>query len=103
MATYNVVSAKHATLTGATVDTVTFSGIGSAFEVLNKAAAGGTDLTVVYGVGSTPADPTAGMDDSICVPAASALRIPQAYGLAYGGTLRVKLIGNGNAYSVCAA
>lgn len=51
MASYIVARSKHATLTAATVDTVTFSGEHPAVEVVNRATSGDIYFTVD---GTTP-------------------------------------------------
>lgn len=111
MAQYDVVAAKHATLTATTVDIVTLSTFGQNVEVLNKT--GAADLNVLIGVGTTAqaatsspvAAPTANGDNTLVIPAGGSLLVPLSYGSAagFGGGAIVKIIGNGNAYSVCAA
>lgn len=91
MANLTAASAKHATLTSTTVDTVTLTGSFQSFEVVNRHAT--EVLWVTYGE-AAPADPTAGGDDCIFVPAAGVVTLDA------DGKVVVKILGNGNAYSV---
>jgi hypothetical protein len=63
MASHSVALAKHATLSAATVDTVTLTKVYRAVEVLNRSA---SDVIYATFNGATPTD--AG-DDTIAVPA----------------------------------
>lgn len=96
MATYTVVSAKHATLSTTTVDTVNVSSNVGSVIVLNRS--GTSDLTVTTSVGSTAATPVALADDTIIVPAG--MSVVWSSGGARDQTVQVKVLGNGNAYSV---
>jgi hypothetical protein len=97
MATYTVVSAKHATLSGTTVDIINLSSEGGDTIISNRAASGGADLTATVAYrGATAATPTAGIDNGFLVPAGFALKVS-------AGSLpvtQVQIIGNGQAYSV---
>lgn len=104
MASYSVTRAKHATLSSTTVDTVTISGTYTHVEIVNTS--GSTTIYATVGVGgSTPSDPTAAGDNTFTVPAGTVRTVP------LGGTasptllenlapIKVKVIGNGNGYSV---
>lgn len=85
----------HATLTGTTVDTVTLTSPITRVTVINRAAAGGTDLWVtISNTGTAPADPVAAADDTYWIP-------PQGFKtFAAGSDVQVKVLGNSNAYSV---
>lgn len=89
MATYTVVHAAHKTLSGTTVDTVTLSGgdYSPTFEISNRSGA----TTIYFTTDGTA--PTAGGDDTDFVAPGESV-IVQAK------TRSVKLIGNGNDYSV---
>ena len=69
MASYTVARSKHATLTAATVDTVTIGG-NEAVEVLNRSA---SDTIYFTTDGSTP---TVGGDDTFIVGAGQSVVIP---------------------------
>jgi hypothetical protein len=95
MATYTVNLAKHATLSGTTVDTVTLNGAGTGrFEVINR---DGTNTAwVTYSRGGTPADPTASGDECHVLPPNSSKEF-----FTFGASaLVMKILGNGGAYSV---
>lgn len=104
MASYTVVSSKHATLTGTTADTITFQTGGgvatqlSGFEILNKS--GAADLNVFFAIGTTPTVATANADNSIAVPPGGYVQVPCEAGSGYGGALQVSVVGNGNSYSI---
>lgn len=88
---------EHATLSGTTVDTLTLSGPMTRCTVNNKAAAGGADIYFTYSCTSTaPAAPTASGDDTYWVPPGGW----KSFDVLGGGGVIVKIIGNGNAYSV---
>lgn len=88
MASFLVRKRKHATLTGATVDTVKLQDPTSTVEVVNRDAA----LTIYFTVNGT--DPTVAGDDTIVLPPSAAY-----HWLAPTDT--VKLISSGAAaYSV---
>jgi len=91
MADLTAVKAKHATLTGTTADKITLSSRADWVNVNNHSTT--ERLTVIFG-GSTA--PTAMQDDSYVVPANGSLLLP------YPGSapLVVRLVGNGNVYSV---
>lgn len=86
----------HATLTTTTVDTVTLSGALTRATVINRAAVGGADMWVTISTTSTaPSDPVAAADNTYWIP-------PQGFKTfrAGGNGIIVKILGNGNAYSV---
>lgn len=91
MASLSAKVAKHATLTGTTVDTVTLTTPGRRVEILNRSA---TEILSVTIDGSTP---TALGDETYVVPASQVLTLP----VPLSGCV-VKIIGNGNPYSVMA-
>lgn len=82
------------TLSGTTVDTVTI-GTGP-FDVCNWT--GATDLTVTY-ASSGAATPVAGAAETYRVPAGTSRRI-EAPSAMIGGTIQIKVLGNGNVYSI---
>lgn len=96
MATYSAIRAKHATLTGLTVDSVQLSPTAD-IEVFNHT--GSADLWVAVGL-SSPADPSIGGDDCDFVPAGCVRSIHLPGGNSLGASVFVKVIGNGNFYSV---
>ena len=93
MATYTVNQAKHATLTAATVDTVTFPDADHSVEVYNRSAAG-----YIYFTTDNSA-PTVAGDNTFVVGPGQALPIPDAA----VESANVKLISaTADAYSVTA-
>ncbi len=99
MASYSAVRSVHKTLTGTTVDTITLTGTIKKVAVLNRAAAGAADLSITHGeAGTTPAAPTALVDDSEFVAPGGFVELNPL--LSPGDSVVVKIIGNGNAYSV---
>lgn len=98
MALLSAQRAKHPTLTGTTVDTVTLGPVAD-IEVFNRA--GSADLWVAVSAGAVPSDPAVNGDDCEFVPAGTvrSINIP---GGASGHSIGVKIIGNGNLYSVVA-
>lgn len=98
MATINATrTTGRVTLTGTTVDTVTLAS-GPAFDVCNWS--GATDLTVTYAVGATaPSNPVAGAAETYAVPAGTSRRVEVPPNSSVD-SLRVKVLGNGNIYSV---
>lgn len=102
MAAYTANRTKHATLTTTTVDTVTIGAANGtrrfgSLEVVNRD--GAQTLTFVYTTdGSTPADPTALVDDSWYVGPNSSVTLD--LNIAYPNIIIVKLVGSANAYSV---
>lgn len=96
MATITGNRCEHATLSTTTVDTVTLNGPISRVTVINRAAAGGTDLAVTISTnGTAPATPTQQGDDTYWIPAGGGFKT-----FAAGSGVIVKVLGNGNAYSV---
>lgn len=108
MANRTAVWAKHATLSGTTVDKVTLSAKVHAVEVMNRS--GSTTLTVTAALGATagdPPDPTSLADDTNVVPPGTSVVIPlaadsTAITAEFAGAV-VKVLGNGNDYSVLGA
>lgn len=93
MATRSDVSEVHATLSGSTQDVVTITGSAEAIEVVNRHAT--EDLWIAWG-GSDPGSISVGGDGTKVVLARKAFGIRRA-----GVTPTVlRLLGNGNAYSV---
>jgi hypothetical protein len=93
MAAETGAASAHATLSGTTVDTVTLTQGFGAVEVIER---GGTlPLWITYGA-TTPADPVAAADDTTYVPPGAVVTIDAN---SRGGFI-VKILGNGNAYSV---
>lgn len=88
MASYNVVKAKHETLTGTTVDTVTFTQQWSRIEVINRSSTG----EPLY-VTTNSVTPVAEADDTDIVMPGEAVVLNCE-------TEVVKIIGDGNDYSV---
>lgn len=83
------------TLTGTTVDTVT---VGEAGPMVICNWTGATDLTVTWALnGSTPATPVAGAAETIAVPAGMARSLEMQ---SYNSPIILKVLGNGNVYSV---
>jgi hypothetical protein len=96
MATPSGAFTVHETLTGTTVDTVTLLSPVTRVTVINRAAPGGADMWVtVSTTGTAPADPVAAADNTYWVPAGG-FKTFHASGT---GNI-VKILGNGNAYSV---
>ena len=106
MANYTLNVAKHATLSGTTVDVVTTTTTGSDIEVLNR---GTTDLFVTFGNGlqaTEIANPTTNGDDTVIIPAGYGVVLPD---VAYSGSTRgrnanmrlfIKVLGNANPYTI---
>lgn len=95
MAAVAGVRTAHATLSGTTVDTVTLTGAVRRVTVINRAAAGSADLWVtISNTATAPSDPVSAADETYWIP-------PQGFKTfaASGGAI-VKVLGNGNAYSV---
>ncbi len=85
------------TLSGANVATIEISGGYSSVEVVNRADAGGGDITVAVANGAAPTAPTALADDLDVVMPGERLTIDVNPG---DGNTFVSLIGNGQAYTV---
>lgn len=96
MASYSVSKAKHATLSSTTVDTVT---VAAATEVFVMNRGGTADLTVTSGA-TTPATPVALADDTDVVAPGTFIRVATAGAGGYPQTWIVKVLGDGNDYSV---
>lgn len=94
MSLYNVASAKHATLSTTTPDTVVFSGGGTAIQVINLDAT--NDLYLTFGIGKSPAAPTALGDDCFVVPKGGT----QTFKFRGMVPTHVVLLGNAGAYHV---
>lgn len=94
MASYTALFAKHATLTAATVDTVTFGREAESIEVQNR---GASDIYFRTDGGT----PTVGGDDTYVVVPSTVRKVPNG-GLSDASTV-VKLISSGAiAYSATA-
>lgn len=91
MASYSAARAVHKTLTGTTVDTVTLASSADSVEVINRS---GTDPLYVTVNGDVP---TAAGDNTHIVLAGGFKEIPVP---PTGSSIVVKVIGNGNAYTV---
>jgi hypothetical protein len=91
MAALTAVKAKHATLSTTTADSITLSGRGEWVNIINHSLS--ERLTVTFGAAAAP---TASMDDAYVIPAGGSALFP------YPGnaSLVVRVVGNGNAYSV---
>lgn len=81
------------TLSGTTIDTITINS--GPFDVCNWT--GATDLTVTWEAG-TAVDPVAGAAETFRVPAGTARRIDPSW--VGPNPIQVKVLGNGNTYSV---
>lgn len=88
MADYDVTKSKHATLTGTTVDTVNFTQQWSRIEVINRTSTGEPLYVTTNGTA-----PVAEADDTDIVMPGEAV-------LLNCETETVKIIGDGNDYSV---
>lgn len=96
MASISGTLCEHATLTTTTVDTVTLTAPMTRVTVINRAAAGAADLWVTISTTTTaPSDPTSAGDNTYWVPAGGFKTFH-----AGGNGCIVKVLGNGNAYSV---
>ena len=96
MASFSVQTAKHATLTAATVDSVTLAQQGRYIQIVHRGALA-NPLYVT--LGKTPADPTAGGDNTIVVLSGSPVVVPWPHDSV--ATTTVKLISAGaEPYSV---
>lgn len=97
MATVNCTNTTgRVTLSGTTVDTVNMNA--GPFDVCNWT--GATDLTVTYAVnGGSAATPVAGAAETWAVPAGTSRRI-EGPSIGLNDALQVKVLGNGNVYSV---
>lgn len=89
MASLSAAKSKHATLSGTTVDTVTLTGGYEFVEILNRHA------TEILSVTTNGVTPTAAGDDTEVIPGGGSVVLEFS-----GATAAVKIIGNGNAYSV---
>lgn len=78
MATHTAVTAQHATLSAATMDTVTVTGDGLFAVIMNRSTTAGA---VLYATINGP-DPTVGADDTLAVPAGVTRVEPVASGIA---------------------
>ena len=83
------------TLSGTTVDTVNMNA--GPFAVCNWT--GATSLTVTYKFNGSAATPVAGAAETYTVPAGTSRRI-EAPSIGLGDALQVKVLGNGNVYSI---
>lgn len=94
MASYTVASGKRATLSSTTVDTITFGPVpaGGHFIIDNEST---SEVLTVTLEGTTP---TAGGDNMRYIPAGKSREFINQSGDAK--TITIKVIGNGNVYSV---
>lgn len=102
MAAQTAVLTQHATLSGTTVDSVALSGGPTEVTVFNHAAAGGTNLYVTVAFGSTVAavtDPVAAADETYVVVPGGFVTFREPNKAKYASVV-VKVLGNGNAYTV---
>ena len=97
MAAYSASKVVSKTLSGSTVDVITITGGWPSLEVVNRSTS-----VILWAVaappGSTPADPTAAGDN--IEPVLPGERVVLTFGQMTTQTQIVKLIGNGNDYSV---
>lgn len=101
MAAVGAVLRAHATLSTTTIDTVTLTGSPLKVDVINRGAQGDAPLYVTWAFdGSTPDDPVADADETEVVMAGGYVTIADANG-ARPASFVVKVLGNGNSYSVC--
>lgn len=102
MAAYSVKYCKHATLSSTTVDTVTLTGGAPVVEVYNADASNPIYFCIGDSTGGSnlTATPTAAGDDTYKVPPATARQVLAPPAAGANGDVSVKLIGNGNIYSV---
>jgi hypothetical protein len=92
------VISRHGTLVGTAVTTVQLDEASErAVVVLNRS--GTADMWVTYGF-PLPADPTSGGANTVVVPAGLSRTLAPIEPRRAGGTVFVKLLGNGNAWSV---
>lgn len=101
MASNTVTRVKSATLSTTTVDTVTLKGTPGEVEVLNRSG----EADISFTVGTTnhpPVDPADKGDDCYVVRAGESLVVPveRRRDPVASDRIIVKLIGNGNAYTV---
>ena len=98
MATINAAQTSgRVTLTGTTVDIVNLTDIETRIVVCNWT--GATDLTVTWGAnGATAATPVANAAGTYTVPAGTAREL--GFGSVLVGGVQVRVLGNGNVYSV---
>jgi hypothetical protein len=94
MASYTVSRAKHATLSGTTADLITFDG-GAGTGRYTLRVTNRHSSNVLYFVFNTATVPTAAGDDTHFVPASGSVTLR-----ARGEVLSVRVVGNGNDYSV---
>lgn len=94
MASISKAAAAHATLTGTTADTVTLTQGFNAVEVINRSTAG---ISVTYGANAADVPtPTLLGDNTLYVPPGAVVTL-DANGR---GNFTVKVVGDGDAYSV---
>lgn len=92
------VISRHGTLSGTAVTTVQLDDASErALVVLNRS--GTADMWVTYGF-PLPSDPVSGADNTVVVPAGLSRTLAPLDARRAGGTVFVKLLGNGNAWSV---
>lgn len=92
------VISRHGTLSGTTVATVQLDNA-SEREVLVMNRSGSADLWVTYGF-PLPDAPTSSGNNTVVVPAGLSRTLPALEPRRAGGTVFVRILGNGNAYTV---
>lgn len=98
MASYSVSASKAATLTAATVDTVTVTGNKAGFRIQNLSA---TDrVWYTYGLGTTPTSPASdgSVDGSFCLQANSSDAWDDPISRSNEASVIVKLISTGTPF-----
>lgn len=98
MATDTVARTSHATLTTTTVDTINITDLVNEINVRNRSGATDLAVTFAFGVGAAAATPVLLADESLIVPAGGSLTFSLDRDRYH--TAQVKILGNGNAYSV---
>lgn len=98
MATKNITTGAHATLSGTTVDTVNITREANVVCVANLSGTTALAVTVDTAAAPSAATPVQDADNTLKVPASQSLTF--AVGAAGYDQTQLKVLGNGNAYSV---
>lgn len=99
MATHTAATAQHATLTAATMDTVTLTNPSERVIIKSRSTTPGT---AIFATVNGP-DPTVGGDDTIVIPAGETYVTPESQAIAETIDVVVKLISaTADAYTVMA-
>lgn len=101
MASYSVTNSKAATLTAATVDTVTLTGNKAGFRIQNRSST--DNIWYTFGLGSTPTSPASdgSVDGSYLLPANSSDAWDDPISRSNEASVIVKLISTGTpSYSI---